>query len=40
MEEKPTSDFVPKGAIAFFALMIGFYVTLWMIFYYLLVGRQ
>ena len=32
--------FVPRGAIAFFLVMICFYITLWLVFYFLMLGRQ
>jgi hypothetical protein len=34
-----TDPFVPKGAMAFFAVMIAFYVTFWFAIYALLVQR-
>jgi hypothetical protein len=35
--ERP--EFVPRGAIAFFAAMIGFYLVLWASLYAVLVHR-
>lgn len=32
--------FIPKGSIAFFAVMICFYIALWLVFYFLMVGRH
>jgi len=32
--------FQPKGAIAFFLVMIAFYSILWLVFYFILVGRS
>ena len=32
--------FVPKGSIAFFAVMICFYIALWLVFYFIMVGRH
>jgi hypothetical protein len=38
MEENKT--FKPKGAIAFFIVMVCFYLSLWLLFYFILLGRQ
>jgi len=38
--EKKEEQFKPKGAIAFFAVMMGFYLALWFLFYFLMLGRQ
>jgi hypothetical protein len=39
-DRPPDSEaFVPRGAIAFFAAMIVFYVTFWVALYALLVQR-
>lgn len=40
MNSSDQHSFVPKGSIAFFAVMICFYITLWMVFYFLMVGRH
>jgi hypothetical protein len=34
------TEFKPKGAIAFFAVMIAFYFFLWFVFYFLMLGRR
>ena len=41
MDEKANEKaFIPKGAIAFFVVMICFYILLWLSFYFLLIGRK
>lgn len=35
-----SDNFVPRGSIAFFAVMICFYIALWLVFYFLMVGRH
>ncbi len=41
MDERANEKvFIPKGAIAFFVVMIGFYIFLWLSFYFLLIGRK
>jgi hypothetical protein len=37
---KAEDKFVPKGAIAFFATMLGGFVLIWLGMYWLLVQRQ
>ena len=39
-EESNDRSFQPKGAIAFFLVMIGFYIALWLFFYFLMLGRR
>lgn len=39
-EEADRKAFIPKGAIAFFAVMVCFYIVLWFSFYFLLIGRK
>jgi hypothetical protein len=39
-ENNGSNDFIPKGAIAFFAIMIGFYFAFWMVFYFILLARN
>ncbi len=31
-------DFFPSGAVSFFAFLVGFYVFLWMLVYFLLLS--
>jgi hypothetical protein len=38
--EKKEDQFVPKGAIAFFVIMMAFYLVLWFLFYFLMLGRR
>ena len=40
--EQPRHEpaFQPKGAIAFFFVMIAFYSVFWLFFYFILVGRR
>jgi hypothetical protein len=33
------SEFFPSGAIFFFALLILFYAALWLVIYWIMVGR-
>jgi len=39
-QETKDQIFKPKGAIAFFVVMISFYLALWMFFYFLMLGRR
>lgn len=39
-KENAEKDFKPKGAIAFFVVMICFYAFLWGVFYLLMLGRR
>ena len=39
-KETQQEDFKPRGAIAFFLIMAAFYVVLWAIFYFMMLGRQ
>ncbi len=39
-QDREEPAFRPKGAIAFFVLMGVFYTVLWLLFYFLLVGRK
>lgn len=39
-ENQAEEDFVPRGAIAFFAAMIVFYGVIWLGMYFLLIHRQ
>jgi hypothetical protein len=39
-QQRPESAFQPKGAIAFFIAMMAFYAALWLVFYFILVGRR
>ena len=39
-QEDPQETFVPKGSIAFFVVMICFYLALWLGFYFLMVARH
>jgi hypothetical protein len=38
-QEDQDQAFVPKGSIAFFTIMICFYVLLWLFFYFLMINR-
>jgi hypothetical protein len=38
--ERPEEDFFPRGAIAFFALMIVGFGLIWLGIYFLLLHRQ
>jgi hypothetical protein len=41
MNEQPSAErFVPKGAIAFFAVLVVFYAMLWFSMYAELLGRR
>lgn len=33
-------SFIPKGAVAFFVVMICFYIVLWIGFYFILIARK
>jgi hypothetical protein len=35
-----TKEFVPRGAIAFMVVMILAYGVIWMVFYFLMIGRS
>ncbi len=37
--EHEEEEFRPKGAIAFFVLLISFFTIIWFILYYILMGR-
>jgi hypothetical protein len=39
-QQRREPAFQPKGAIAFFFVMIAFYAALWLLFYFILVGRR
>ena len=39
-ENQAEEEFVPRGAIAFFAAMIAFYGVIWLGIYFLLIHRQ
>ena len=34
------AEFFPRGAIAFFALMVAFFAVVWMFFYLLMIHRH
>lgn len=36
----PPQEFFPRGAIAFFFAMIGFYLVLWLTMYWVMAGRS
>jgi hypothetical protein len=38
-ETESTKRFFPSGAIFFFALLILFYAALWLVLYWIMVGR-
>jgi hypothetical protein len=38
-EEQRDDEFVPRGAIAFIALMVLAYGAIWFFFYFLMLGR-
>lgn len=38
-EQENGKRFFPSGAIFFFALLIAFYATLWLIVYWLMIAR-
>ena len=38
--EAPEKEFFPRGAIAFFAVVIGSYGIIWLAIYLLLIHRQ
>ena len=40
-ETPPTqTEFFPRGAVAFFALMVAFFSVVWLFFYVLMISRQ
>jgi hypothetical protein len=39
-QEDHQDAFVPRGSVAFFVVMIAFYMVLWMVFYLILLGRH
>ena len=42
MSETPSSEagFFPRGAVAFFVLMVAFFSLVWLFFYVLMIRRQ
>jgi hypothetical protein len=38
-EAQHDDEFVPRGAIAFIALMVAAYGVIWFLFYFLMLGR-
>lgn len=34
------ADFFPRGAVAFFVLMVAFFSIVWLFFYFLMIGRH
>ena len=38
--EKKEEEFVPRGAIAFFAAMLVFFAAVWLFFYLLMIRRH
>lgn len=39
-QDKQPTDFVPRGSIAFFVIMMIFYIVMWLVFYFLMLGRH
>ena len=42
MSETPSkeAEFFPKGAVAFFVLMLAFFSLVWLFFYFLMIRRH